>query len=259
MTAWHAFFLGVIQGLTEFLPVSSSGHLALAQHFLNLHNIPHYFLFSLVCHLGTLLAIFCMFFPRIKESIWNYPTRLQNILIGTLPLIPLAFFLPILKPLFSYPQLLGPCFLISAFCIFISTQKRFQLSFSFPTPWKAPLFIGISQAIAIFPGISRSGMTISAARILGWSPIQATHFSFLLAIPAILGATVLEIWHVWKDSSTIYQLYDFTPFVIAFCTSFVIGYFSLGLLIRLVIQEKWNYFAWYCLVLGILLIFYFTF
>lgn len=258
MTTWQAFFLGLIQGITEFLPVSSSGHLALGQYFLGFEHLHEYILFNLVCHLGTLIAIFYVLFPAIKESLTT-STRFWQIILGTLPLFPLVLILKPLKALFDHPQLLGPCFLISAALLFASLYWRFPRTISLnKRRWQDPLTIGLFQAVAIFPGISRSGATISAARLLGWQKEQALQFSFLLAIPAILGGTVIESWQAWHSSTTSLSSLSPAVFMVGFLTSFVVGCFSLWILMRLVVQDKWKYFAWYCLALGITTTIYFT-
>jgi len=256
MTLWQALFLGLIQGITEFLPISSSGHLALGQYFLGFKHLQDYIFFDLVCHLGTLVAIFYVFFPVIKENFSFRQPRFWQIVLGTLPLFPLVLILKPIKALFDQPQLLGPCFLISAGVLFASLSWRF--SFSNRNGWKDSLAIGLFQAIAILPGISRSGATISAGRILGWSKENAIQFSFLLAIPAIMGGTLLESWQVWHHPMNLFTVNPWS-FVVGFFTSCIVGIFSLKMLIRLVIQDKWSYFVWYCLVLGIVTTLYFNF
>lgn len=257
MNAWEAFLLGLIQGITEFLPVSSSGHLALGQYFLGFERMQDYILFDLICHLGTLLAICLVFLPIIKESLTDIK-RFRTIVLGTLPLFPLVLLLKPIKSLFDQPAFLGPCFIASACLLFASLYYRFPVwTNTGRKVWMDPLAIGAFQAAAILPGVSRSGATISAARLLGWQKEQAIQFSFLLAIPAILGGTVLEGWDVLHrtisiDSSSLW------PFLVGFLTSFAVGCLSLLLLIRLVIQDKWIYFAWYCLFLGIAATLYFN-
>lgn len=252
MTTWEAFLLGLIQGVTEFLPVSSSGHLALAQHFLGFEKIQNYLLFDLICHLGTLCAIFLVFFSVIKESLLQF-NRFWQVILGTLPLFPLVLILKPIKSIFDQPEYLGPCFLISACLLFASIYSRFPVI----KGWRASLTIGAFQAIAILPGISRSGATISAARLLGWDKEKAIQFSFLLAIPAILGGIILEGWSAFKNPTA--GMIESGPFLVGFITSFIVGYFSLRLLIRLVGQDKWIYFAWYCLFLGIASTLYFNY
>jgi undecaprenyl-diphosphatase len=259
MSTWQAFILGLIQGLTEFLPVSSSGHLALGQHFFGFEHLQDYLLFDLICHLGTLIAIVYVFFPIIKSSLTTQRSLFWKVILGTLPLFPLVLILKPLKALFDQPQWLGPCFLATACLLFASLYYRFpQKTQTNKSNWQDPLTIGLFQAIAILPGISRSGATISAARLLGWEKEKAIQFSFLLAIPAILGGTILEGWQAWKAPPLALNTGDPWVFLVGFFTSFFMGCFSLWLLIRLVAQDRWIYFAWYCLVLGSITTVYFN-
>jgi len=258
MTTWQAFLLGIVQGITEFLPVSSSGHLALAQYFLGFDRLQDHILFDLVCHLGTLLAILCFFFTVLKKALSIHSNRFWQVFIGTLPLLPLVLIIKPIKSLFDQPQFLGPCFLISALLIFAGSYLKLSWRFHSPLKWLDALTIGCFQAVAILPGISRSGATISAARFLGWQKEDAIQYSFLLAIPAIIGGTLLEGWSTWHSPDLLSSTQNFQPFIIGFITSFAVGILSLWLLIRLVIKDKWSYFAWYCLALGLAATFYFN-
>lgn len=257
MTNWDAFFLGIIQGITEFLPISSSGHLTLFQHLLGFTDLEDYIFFNLVCHLGTLCAILIVFQSTLRQHLSIRSSLFQQVVIATLPLFPLVLILNPLKSLFNRPEILGPCFLFTACVLFFS--QFFQYKREPSTQWKDPLMIGFLQAVAIFPGISRSGITISAAHVLGWEKQQAIQFSFLLAIPAILGGIILESWHLWNAVAVTPSSISFNAFLIAFFTSLVVGCFSLLLLIRLFIHDKWYYFGWYCLLLGTVATFYFNF
>ena len=259
MTTWQAFLLGLIQGITEFLPVSSSGHLVLSQYLFGFEHLEDYILFDLVCHLGTLLAVFYVFYSQIKESFHN-TNRFWQVVLGTLPLIPLVLIFKPIKALFDQPFLLGPCFLVSSLLLFTSIYWKIPfISKIHRGKWQDSVAIGCFQAIAILPGISRSGATISAARLLGWNKEQAIQFSFLLAIPAILGGSVLEGWKAYHEPINLLSTINPKIFIIGFVTSFIVGLGALRLLIRMVIQDKWNYFAWYCLIIGITTTIYFNF
>lgn len=261
MNTWQAFLLGLVQGFTEFLPVSSSGHLALGQYLLGFNELQHLLLFNIVCHLGTLFAILLIFLPQIKESFSLKSDLYRNICLGTLPLVPLVFILKPLKKILSKPEILGPCFIITSILLFISFNLRFPARFLYSRKaWKDSLTIGCFQAMAIFPGISRSGATVSAARLLSWPKEKALQFSFLLAIPAILGGTILESWQVIKANGELHHIeISWIIYAIGFITSFISGYFALRLLIRMMIHDKWNYFAWYCLILGVITTVYFNY
>lgn len=252
MTTFDAFILGIIQGLTEFLPVSSSGHLQLVQYFLSMGHLEQYLLFDLVCHLGTLLAITIIFSRQIKDLLFNNTTRLKQILLGTLPLFPLVLVMKPIKVIYADPSYLGFSFLITAAILFIGIRfgKSRSEAERHKRIWRDAFLIGSWQAVAILPGISRSGSTISGARLLGWSNSDAVIFSFLLAIPAILGGTILELIKLWQHSESVFIL-PIIDYFTGFMVSFGVGFCTLLLLIRLATHNKFSYFAWYCLILGL--------
>lgn len=257
MNTWEAILLGIIQGATEFFPVSSSGHLELAQLFLGFKDLHKYVLFDLVCHLGTLCAILYLLYPTIVETLKTNRTRFYQICLATLPLFPLVFILKPIKALFNEPQFLGFGFLLTSLLLFAGIyaaqrQKR-------AGTWGGALTIGCVQAVAILPGVSRSGSTISAARLLGWQKDEAFTFSFLMAIPAILGGVCLEILQALRAPHQENASINTVQFFAAFITSFGVGYLALKLLKRLLDNDRWIYFAWYCLILGIATTYYFNF
>lgn len=259
VTTLEAIILGIVQGLTEFLPVSSSGHLELVQTFLGLKNLHLYVLFDLICHLGTLLAIFFVFYPQIKQSLFYDRTKFLQILLGTLPLFPLVLIIHPIKSLFDQPEFLGFAFLFTSLLLYLGTTLKIQDSVTSVTKhkWRDAILIGIFQAVAIIPGVSRSGSTISGALILGWSTKEAATFSFLLAIPAILGGCAIELLEYFLHSSTFAEV---TPsqYGWGFICSFVVGYFALRLVMFLAVKQKFHYFAWYCLFLGLATLLYFN-
>lgn len=262
MSTLEAVILGIIQGLTEFLPISSSGHLELGQLFLGLKNLDHYILFNLVCHLGTLLAIFFVFADQIRTTFTNR-TRMYQIVLGTIPLVPLVLLIKPLKTLFNQPQYLGFCFLFTAFLLYAGIRFGSVVPDNCQRQrhrWRDALLIGLFQAVAILPGVSRSGSTISGGMLLGWKQQDAIAFSFLLAIPAILGATVIELWQLLKDSqvnSLDPPLIGWMEYVAGFLTAFGVGYLALRFLIKLATKNKFIYFVWYCLLIGSATILYF--
>jgi undecaprenyl-diphosphatase len=259
MTFLEAFFLGLIQGLTEFLPVSSSGHLELGQYFLGFKSLQKYILFNMICHLGTLCAILFFFSAQIKQCLSNHKGMFFKVCLGTLPLFPLLLIIKPIKALFDQPQYLGFCFLITSALLFAGLSIRIHLPWTgIKKNWVDSLTIGLFQASAVLPGISRSGSTISAARVLGWSKDEAIQYSFLLAIPAITGGTLLEIWQFFRMPASELAPIGSIQFIIGFATSFVVGCIALYLLRSLMQHNKWHYFAWYCLALGLLTIYYFN-
>lgn len=258
MTTLDAILLGLVQGLTEFLPVSSSGHLQLVQHLLGMRNLDHYIIFDLACHLGTLLAIALVFFQNIKDVFQKDQTRFWQVVIATLPLFPLVFLMKPIKAAYADPSYLGFFFILTAFILFIGVKfgKTLPEKQMKRYPWRDAIIIGFWQAIAILPGVSRSGSTISGTRLLGWDAREAVVFSFLLAIPAILGGTTLELFKLWHDSESVIDL-PLSHYLLGSLTSFFVGFFALKLLMQLALQNKFYYFAWYCLILGLATTYYF--
>jgi len=254
MSFFEALFLGMVQGITEFLPVSSSGHLILFQKILGLKDLDKYMLFDLICHLGTLLAIFLVFFPQIKNTFSDRKRSVQ-ILIGTLPLFPLALLFKPLKNLFNQPEYLGFFFLLTA--LLLALGEFLKRPTGKLNPYSDALKIGCFQALAILPGVSRSGSTISGAKMLGWTAEEAVTFSFLLSIPAVLGGMTLEMgtllrspeWHLTKQ--------EMTACAIGFFTACIVGYAALKILIRIALRDKFQVFIWYCLCIGFLALFIF--
>lgn len=258
MSVFDAIILGFVQGVTEFLPVSSSGHLKLVEYFLGLHNLDHYILFDLACHLGTLCAIIIVFFASIRRVLMEKSTVLWQVAIGTLPLFPLVLLMKPIKAVYADPSYLGFFFLATALILFAGTYlgKRAAEPVLVARRWRDAFYVGLWQAMAILPGVSRSGSTISGARLLGWEPKDAVTFSFLLAVPAILGGTVLELFKAWKGASEVAEG-SYTLYVTGFIVSFVVGIAALRLLMIAAEKNRFSYFAWYCLLLGLATTVYF--
>lgn len=247
MTTIQAIILGAIQGLTEFLPISSSGHLVLGQAILNINQPGNEF--EIIVHLGTLFSVIVVFFEDIRTLLFSLNTKkTQNfimlLVIGTLPAIIVGFgfkefFEEFFESLSSVAFALVFTGLILMSSYFIKRQDKKHSLVS-------AILIGCSQAIAIIPGISRSGMTISTALFLGLSSKEAARFSFLLAIPAISGAgllTALEIGGAFPIPLNVA--------IAGFISSFIIGILALKWLLGWLEQGKFYYFGIYCLVIGI--------
>lgn len=256
MTALEAVILGIVQGLTEFLPISSSGHLQIVQYVFGMSDLDHYLIFDLICHLGTLCAVVWIFFHEIKKTCLYQPTRCWQVVIGTFPLFPLVFILKPIKAIYADPQYLGLFFIFTACILFLGIWIGKKAVQSQQRPFRDALLIGCWQAVAILPGVSRSGSTISGARMLGWSSQDAVLFSFLLAIPAILGGISLETFKMWQHPDTIISL-PLSHYAAGFAVSFFVGLFALRLLMRLAMENRFSYFAWYCLILGLATTYYF--
>ena len=259
MTILQAFFLGIIQGLTEFLPVSSSGHLKIAESLFGFQNLHTYILFDLVCHLGTLLAISLVFWKDIKNTFTTDHKRLLQILIAIFPLFFLVPFLKPLKELFNQTEYLGFFFLLTATILWAGTKFKTPQSNSNlkKNRFRDAFYIGLVQLFAIFPGLSRSGSTISTAWLLGWNRKDALVFSFLIAIPAIIGGTCVEFLEILFNPVNPPTI-GINFYLIGFLSAFITGYFTLLFLIELAIKERFQYFAWYCMIVGLWSIWYFN-
>lgn len=261
MSIFEALFLGIIQGLTEFLPVSSSGHLVLGQYLLGFRDLSKLVDFTLACHLGTLLAVFVFFRKQIWDILVHDHKKILWVILGTLPLFPLALFAEPIKSMFDKVQYLGWFFIVTAVLLYLATYwaKNLPETQLDKSRWRDSLIIGLFQALAILPGISRSGSTISGARLLGWPPKEAITYSFLLSIPAILGGCILEFGKLYFNPSLSGSNISFSAYAIGFLSAFIVGCGALALLVKIVQNNKLMIFSWYCLVLGIGTLVYFNF
>ena len=242
MTYLLAVFLGVVQGLTEFLPISSSGHLVLLQKFFGISEPPIFF--NTVVHLGTLGAVLLFFWPPFAKA--SGGRVLKKIVVGTLPIVVVGLLVqPFVKEIFSSLLVVGVGYFITASLLLWS--KKFsvgQKKLTELTP-RQTLLIGGFQAIAICPGISRSGATIVEGLSQKLSREEAFKFSFYLSAPAVIGANILQL----KDLSSV----DFLPqSLLGMMAAFVVGYFSLKLLQKVLTAGKLYYFSAYCFVVGII-------
>lgn len=262
MSIFEAIFLGVIQGLTEFFPISSSGHLKLAQFLFGLEQLSQYILFDLVCHLGTLFAIFLGFWKDIIHIIKFDRGKIFLIAVATLPLLPMYPFFGFIKYVFNLTDYLFFFFLITAFLLFLgekasAAKKRIFIHNS--GIWLDAFIIGIFQVFALFPGISRSASTISAASFLGWNKRDSVRFSFLMAIPSILGGAFLEFLSVLKNTESLCERISFSRYLIGFTFSFIIGRAALSGVSYLAESNRLKPFVWYCCILSAICFFTFNF
>lgn len=241
-------FLGLVQGLTEFLPVSSSGHLVIIQHFLPLINQQPVIL-DMMLHLGSLLALLVYFWPKRKNILSNWKLISLVIIATILTAIIIFPFKKIVEATFFNPQFAGAMLIITGFILFFASRKRNNSKERIGL--KESIIVGLSQALAVFPGISRSGITISSGIFSGLKSNVATEFSFLLAIPLIAGAAVLEMPKIISISSDLLLIY-----FIGFFVSFVVSLFSFKLLMKILKlnQKKLVYFAYYCWLIGLIVI-----
>lgn len=247
MNLFSAIVLGIVQGLTEFLPVSSSGHLVIFQKILPGFDQPGV-LFDVVLHFGTLAAVFYYFRKKILKLKFNY---LYLLAIGTVPALLVGFlFKDHLEQMFSDPQFLGYEFIITAIiCFLIDRPTAIRSNLNVMNAF----LIGIAQAVAIIPAISRSGATIFGGVKLGIKKEEAAEYSFLLSIPAILGANLLEIISYSNDLESKY----FDEYFAGFLVAFLIGFLTIRFLLKMLVNNKFKYFGFYSLAVGIFVLIFF--
>ncbi len=256
MTITEALILGLIQGLTEFLPVSSSGHLELAKYLLGSEQIPNEGLFfTVLVHFATALATIVVFraeILRIIKGLFSAKGKEEQIFSVKiiLSMIPAAligvFFEDEIESLFtSQIGLVGFMLLITGLLLLFSDRKKEtnrNLNY-FDSIW-----IGLAQAIAILPGISRSGSTLATSILLGVKRTEAINFSFLMVVPLILAKIAKDM----LDGSFWASSFDVAVLATGFIAAFVSGYFACRWMIILVSKARLKYFAYYCFLVGLI-------
>ena len=248
--------LGIIQGLTEWLPISSTGHLKLAEHFFNLRTP---ILFDVILHTGTLTVVLLFFRREIRDMLsalvrfefkTEYGRLIPLIIVGTIPTALIGFaFGEIIESSFQSLLSLAAAFILCGIILYSAkTVKEKTDNIDYLTA----LMVGIAQGIAIIPGISRSGATIATALLLGVKREKAFKFSFLLSIPAIIGALGLTLYTQFNEltATGLSWVEIFGGMVVAM----FVGYLALKILWKILAKKKFHIFAFYCWLLGVVLI-----
>ena len=276
MSIIKAIILGVVQGVTEFLPISSSGHLSLFQHFLNVDGEGS-LLFSVLLHLGTLIAVFIVFHKTIFELVVDAFGLVKDIFTGKfkfkqlqgkkkmlvmfvfscipllLLLIPVGNDLKLMDVLGGLSEddsilVEGFCFLFTGFLLLTSTYISKKKTLNREVNTLDAFAIGLAQVFAAgFPGISRSGSTISTGMICGVSKEYMVEYSFILGIPAIIVANAVEL----KDAVETGAQLELLPTIVGVIVAAVVGVACIKLLQWILKKDMWKYFGFYCLVIGI--------
>jgi len=258
MNVIDSIILGTVQGLTEFLPVSSSGHLELGKAILGDQSVPEDgLLFTVVLHFATALSTIAVFrkdiwliLKGLLKMEWNEDLQfVSKIAVSMLPAVMVGlFFEEQLESLFGGSiMLVGFMLIVTAILLFLADKaKNTDKKVSF----KNAFIIGISQAIAMLPGISRSGATISTSVLLGNDKTKAARFSFLMVIPLILGKIAKDI----LSGDLTYDVQNFTSLTVGFIAAFISGLFACTWMISLVKKSKLTYFAAYCVIVGLIAI-----
>jgi len=267
-----SLFLGLVQGIAEFLPISSSGHLSIFQNLLNMRSPDEeHLLFDVLLHLGTLISICAVYRTEIRamisdgleyvrmrsDSDMDEPVVLKPqarvllfVLVGTIPMFLTLFFLGSVRRLFYSTGFIGFALLVTGGLLFVSdkfitrgtkTEKSMTLVDA--------IVIGFAQAVAIIPGLSRSGTTIVVGLSRGLSGNFAVRFSLLLSIPAVFGATLIELFKAIREGAD----FSLLPIYLAgFVVAVVVGFFAIQIIRRLVSKSGFGNFAFYCWGVGIL-------
>lgn len=253
MDVFQALFLGALQGLTEWLPVSSSAHLALAQNFLGL-GAP--VAFDIMLHFGTLLAVLAFYARDIAAIFKNFLKRdsreqklAANIIIASIPTALIGFaFKDFFEAMFSNPAAIAVALVITGIWLLLASRAKKGVRDMGARDMRGrdAFFVGVAQGISVAPGISRSGATIGTGMLLGADGKEAARFSFLAAIPAIIGAAIFEGRNALSSFSSI----DPAVVLAGTAAAALVGYFAIGLLLRALERNKFEYFAYYCFTLA---------
>jgi len=259
MSYIQAILLGLIQGLTEFLPVSSSGHLLMMRNLMGLGEIP--VLFDVLLHVATLIVVLVMFRKMVLEllaSLFRWIIRkadegdMRNMkLIG---IILIAVFITGVIGIFinelnvsESPKIVFPLYLVTALILLTTIKASGKREYG-DLNIKDGIFTGIAQGLGVLPGISRSGITISAGLYRKMNRETAAEYSFIISVPAIVGALLLDL----KDGGELFSSISLPIMSAAFVTALVSGFLALWLLVKLVSSGKFYYFSFYLIPLGIL-------
>lgn len=271
MSWFEALILGIIQGLTEYLPVSSSGHLAIGQALFGMNDGADNLMFTVAVHVATVLSTLVILWSEIAWILkglfrkhqgqwlkvngrWSPEAKYAfNILVSMIPVgIVGVFFKDEVEAIFGSGLLVvGCCLLITAalltFSYFAKPRQKEHIS------WKDALVIGIAQAVAVLPGVSRSGSTIATGLMLGNRKEQLAQFSFLMVIPPILGEALLDVLKAVKGEAVLGGI-EILPLMVGFVAAFLSGCVACKWMINIVKRGKLIYFGIYCAIVGVVTI-----
>jgi len=255
MNFFHAIFLGFIQGITEFLPISSSGHLVIFEYFLGLENTP--IEFDVMLHLGTSLAVISYFWKdwmRMSKNFLfsrdkNSKLELTNFIIGTVPAVLVGLSIEhLISRYLRNPWIVVFTLIFVAVLIFLAEKFSKKIREYSDFNIKHSFFIGLAQATALIPGVSRSGMTMATSLFLGYDRVSAAKFSFLLSAPIIFGAGLYAGVKLYKngfnDLSSMY--------LVGFVSSAISGYIAIAFLMKFLQTRNFIPFVYYRIILAIL-------
>ena len=258
MNVFEAFFLGLIQGITEFLPISSSGHLVIIPFFMELPYQGK--LFDISVHFGSLFAVIVYLRSDIFKILGDLISKnrslssgyklTKNVILASLPLILAGYLVNFFD--FKFLQLIemvGWTTLI--FGIILGVSDKINVKKNYQPKLKESIIIGIFQSLALIPGVSRSGIVITIGRFLGHSRSSSSKFSLFLSIPAILGAATLKSLNVMSNES----IYFTNDIVIGFCLSFIFAFFTIKIFMNYIEKASLQIFVIYRIILGIIILY----
>lgn len=242
--------LAFVQGVAEFLPISSSGHLNVFQSLMG--KLSESAELNIVLHFGTLLAIIGFYFKRILALLTSDRRVIPMLIVGTIPAAIIGIYLKKMhEPLLANTLLSGLMFPITGLMLLVLSKLKTGDKDYETMNYSTVILIGLAQSFALLPGISRSGSTIVMASMLGLKRQSAATFSFLLAIPAILGATVLELKDIVDAGKTETPL---IPLLVGLVIAFVVGWVSLSFLVKWLEAGKLHWFAYYLIPFGVIVV-----
>ena len=268
MTYLMSVILGFVQGVAEFLPISSSGHLTLFQHFFGMEEPDN--LFNVLLHFATLLAVCIYYFRDVVEMVTEFFRGLASlfsrrrqggdipearrlvllVIVGTLPLFAVLLIKDYVEALGSSPVFVSCALLVTGCILFLSDRMAGGRKSARTATLKDVLLVGVAQGLATVPGLSRSGCTISAGMAVGFERKFAVRYSFLMSLPAVLGATILEVKDVLEVEGGLVQ--GLLPkYLVGMAVAGIVGYFSIRLVNLLAAKGKFGAFAYYCWAAGI--------
>lgn len=249
MSILIALILGLVQGITEFLPVSSSGHLVLLERIFGIQN--NIIFFDIILHLGTLLAVIFVYKKSILELIKHpFSKKMRMLIVGTIPTVIIALlFKNLFQSAFS-GDFLFIGFLTTSIFLLIADYVDKKVKNNKNISYNNMLVMGIFQGFAILPGLSRSGSTTTSAIVMGIKKEDALEYSFLLSIPIILASLLYEILFAEVNFTAL----QISPIIIGFITSFIFGIISIKFMIKIVKNNTYKYFTIYLLILSLILI-----
>lgn len=258
LAALQAFVLGILEGLTEFLPVSSTGHLIIAGDLLNF-NGDTATAFKIVIQLGAILAVMWEFRARVLGVVRGLPREPQaqrfalNVLVAFIPAVILGLLLAdLIEHWLFNPITVATALIIGGFVMLWAEKREHTIKAETvdDMTWQLALKVGLAQCLALIPGTSRSGSTIIGGLLFGLSRKAATDFSFFLAMPTMVAATVYSLWK-YRD---ILRMEDLPIFAIGFVTTFIVAMLTVRALLKFIASHSYAVFAWYRVGFGLLIL-----